>query len=622
MPQALIPPNQYAAFFTNYNPNQLQTQLPPITISNYTIGTSNYWTYHIGQKIWHEVDQESYARIQKAGNVVAIDYSNSTMPTWSYQNKTTVDFTQAGGNIQVFWDSIPSTTLDSSMYNGVPFSQAKYPGSAFINEAKPLGLLVQQGAGFIPLWSDQVILEPINTGGNITWMATTVARLQSRVINKQLKDPVSVTGYVAIFKNGVWSLARNSLNGTGLNRVNNFASIIISPMLPPGQIGSRSLQTGSNRTCWAYHIAHMVWYEVDLDSYTRIQSNNISTNIKSKSSYIIQMLNTNKTATLDPKTSTNISNIEIFSERVSGTPPKIDTVSYPGQTVGTFLNGNSASTVPGKPENIFGTADALLPAFNCVPKANDGVVFWDYNSNEWRAFHKDQLIAEINIESGKIIYSPTPINLALLTGRTSVIDSLAKSIESSIDNIIEIYIKSKKNNDIAANAWKTAGLSVNRIQEAQIAADLVNSAMQAIQNIYHNLQNNFNGIVNINNTYTQAKINSDLNGLYDICVQLNTLEASCHGLITQAKNYLLTSDTQTSIAVNGKPPTNIFTQTGSFFQSLWSGIANNMLNIYVVLSKNFNASIFNQPIQMAKNFFIYISGKANDLVAFVKSKFR
>jgi ABC-type transporter Mla MlaB component len=362
------------------------------------------WAYHLVHCVWYAVGKTELDAINAAykaatdKSAYTIRYSQSGVFLDMPSNLTAIhEGTSNGwvvnrGNLELFIEKFGTVANITGMSGSItrPVRSAPPTGTdptsvyafdytaptvaKFLPPSQLIGICFRNLNGVV-LW------RPITAGSAYAFGQTT----------KALTAQVTYTGRTAfISQTGTWKLGRNNLLWNTQDKPNSFACILQayktstddSCNLPPNSIDGYTLPNGSY---WALHDDASTFYEVDSESYIRVQqTGRTRTNhwftVNNSSTIILQ----SSSVTSSPAPFVYYNGTEIMWERVPtrSVQPQIANVPYHLQATGICLDSN--------PVNIFGASSAL-PVFNTAPDPANLLLTWNRGTKKWEALYKDQL---------------------------------------------------------------------------------------------------------------------------------------------------------------------------------------------------------------------------------------
>lgn len=587
-----------------------QTQMPPNTVQSYTINSNNTWAYNPNNMLWYEISKQDYIALQNKAAPITVVYQTTTTPSSVLLNNTTIDNTKTsvapGFSIDIFWPNSQQSTIQST---NIPWLLTEFTNLIAYSVAPSIttGIIIwnKQSASWAIIHQDQIVEEPfIDIAGILYWRPNTAYNIYSELFS----HPINYTGMVALFVTQVngtqgWRVARNSLDGSGLDYTINFSNTFLNTITqPPNSFDSYTLRTNYK---WAYHIQHMIWYEVTTDTYTKISLAMRFANISYSTTKLIPMLFTNNTSLYDPNITCINGNFEAVWERIPGMrhPPDISTVPYFNQTTGTFTNGAASPTNPNAIQNIFGAADSTLSAFSAIPKPSDGIIVgFNHGSNYvWQALYNNQVIVQgVADITGKITYSTTFLKLFVVQARIWAINQNLTVINGIITKMQQQVAAAQISTNTINAIWETStSLSSTQITQVQNAGVAASTDTSRIASLINTLQSTITSNISFGDLYKNAQNNEDivtLKSIYDQSITiLQTAQNSQKAADTCMDNIKNQVDATTPSNLQAAIENNFFTNPWGVIQTKYNNMVTYVtikaLQIYINATMYINAGI-------------------------------
>ena len=573
-------PQNFAATLSNLSSLY---STPPVLIDGYTLGTGNYWVYHVTLLLWFEVDQASYAAIQRANTNASVQYTSaSRIPNlWANHtnstNSSVVTSPLSVPDLEVIITRATSSLLPTiaqtrfvTQTSGY-YTDATGVYTALFSGAFPLAFQGQRSAfqgqlvwnystnSFCAIDSNFVIQEPILIGSTPGFRPNVVSYLFSLAQGTTVSSSnITFTGRAAIPGAGsTWVLGRNSLNGTNLQAVSNFAPSNAQNPGPPSTVGTYTMD--GTKYAWAYHKQHLCWYEVDLPSYQMIiASASALTGIYPYSSSLI-IPSAWMNATTVSGQQNLLGSVEVIWPRAqTGAVPDVSTLRYPGQVIATFTTGTVVQ--------IFGPLDSRLPAFSTVPTASQGIAAWRYSTSAPIAFFVDQLIAVF--DSTSLTYSMKRVDQFIQNAYTATINNLILQCGSKLASIQIAQTQCKQCVDQINQAWQTLGITPDLVTAGQGAEVAAQNILNAVTDIYNADQK---AVQAVQTAATAALNTGNITSINSSLKDINILYLKIISDLAQVNTYIDNARFQYTVAI-GKAPTKLEMFLAWFLQSVYAPV--------------------------------------------------
>ena len=173
-------PSNFAAILSNYDPHgPIEAQQPPSQIGDYEIDANYFWAYHITCKMWFEVDDCSWQRIQIAGVIDNIDYNSDKVIPGFLSNNTQINdpSTSYHGDIEVIMTRVATPpNLNTLTYFGTTINFATYTDPVYGSSVPGLAVKRISDGSWQAIFLNTIILAPFkNIAGNIQWRPTVIS---------------------------------------------------------------------------------------------------------------------------------------------------------------------------------------------------------------------------------------------------------------------------------------------------------------------------------------------------------------------------------------------------------------------------------------------------------------